>query len=214
MALHQRSYFRYFFLEPVALCSIANLHATAIHAACVELDGHGVLLCGDSGAGKSTLAYGCACAGWTYITDDASYVLHGRSDRLVVGNFRQVRFRPSAIELFPILDGREVMRRAGVGKPSIELFTSSHRELKRAPTSRIRHVVFLDRKAVRRPYFTAFPREVALQYILQTASWLPSQEERETEIKTFLKTQPLELRYRDLPSAIDRLTRLIREGHP
>lgn len=218
-ALRHPSYFRYFFLEAAALSPIATQHATAIHAACVELDGKGLLLCGDSGAGKSTLSYACARAGWTYITDDASFLLHGRSDRLVVGNFRQVRFRPSAIDLFPVLNGSEVIRRAEVGKPSIELFTSAHRELKRAATSHISHIVFLNRepvrKPVRRPRLNAFPREVAQQYMLQTSSWLPAfHQESATEINSFLGTQPLELHYSDLPAAIDMLTGLVHKGHP
>lgn len=213
-ALRHRSYFRYFFLEAAALSPIATRHTTAIHAACVELNGKGVLLCGDSGAGKSTLAYACAQAGWTYVTDDASFLVHGRTDRLVVGNFRQVRFRPSAVSLFPSLEGSDVMRRAEVGKPSIELFTASERELKRAPTSRIQHIVFLQRKRVRRPDLIRFPREIARHYILQTNSWLPAiQTENSTQIETFLRLQPLELRYQDLGWAIDCLNGLVQKGH-
>src|ERR1035437_4190626 len=82
-ALRYRSYLRYFFLESSAMFHLANRCTTPVHAACVELDGRGVLLCGDSGAGKSTLAYACAQAGWTYITDDGSFLVNDRSDLLV-----------------------------------------------------------------------------------------------------------------------------------
>ena len=213
-ALHHRSYFRYFFLESAALSSIATRQTTAIHAACVELDGKGILLCGDSGTGKSTLAYACAHAGWTYITDDASFLVHGRTDRLVVGNFRQVRFRPSAVALFPSLGGSPIMCRAEVGKPSIEIFTSSERKLKRAPTSHVQHIVFLQRKRVRRPQLVRFPREIARHYILQTNSWLPSiQTDNPHEIDALLRLQPVELRYHDLDWAIDCLNELVQQGH-
>src|SRR5438270_68430 len=100
-ALSYSSYLRYFFLESSAMCHIANRFTTPIHAACVELDGRGVLLCGDSGAGKSSLAYACAQAGWTYISDDASFLLNDRVDSTVTGNYLQFRFRPQTAQLFP-----------------------------------------------------------------------------------------------------------------
>ena len=93
-AVAHRNYMRYFFLEGPAQGHISTSHTTAIHAACVELEGTGILLCGDSGAGKSSLAYSSARAGWTYITDDGSYLVNNRTDRLVVGNCNLVRFRP------------------------------------------------------------------------------------------------------------------------
>ena len=210
-ALRHRGYFRYYFLEAAALGTISNRHTTAIHAACVELEGKGVLLCGDSGAGKSTLAYACSQAGWTYITDDASFLVHGRTDRLVVGNFRQARFRPSATSLFPALAGREIMSRAKSGKPSIEFPTATDPTIKRAPVSHIHHLVFLNRKSVTRPALTRFPREIARHYIVQTSSWLPSVDNTSL-IDGLLRIQPLELRYDDLSLAINRLQDLVRNG--
>lgn len=207
--------FRYFFLEAAALCLISAVHATGIHAACISLEDRGVLLCGDSGAGKSTLSYACARAGWTYVTDDGSFLVHDRADRMVVGNFRQARFRPSAAELFPDLRGREVMRRAESGKPSIELFTAEQRHIKRSPTARIHHIVFLHRKGVRHEQLAPFPRELARHFMLETGIWLPQlQADRQAHIDAFLRIQPLELRYQHLDWAIDRLTQLVQEGHP
>ncbi len=82
-----------------------------------------VMLCGDSGAGKTTLSYACARAGWTYICDDASYLLNSGTDRTVMGTCNQVRFRPPAVELFPELlglghyaaTGRQAIHRAADG---------------------------------------------------------------------------------------------------
>jgi len=76
-----------------------------VHAGCAALDGRGVLLCGDSGAGKSTLTYALARAGWAYVTDDCSFLLNCGKRRMVTGNCNQVRFRPSAGELFPEVAG-------------------------------------------------------------------------------------------------------------
>ncbi|MDT7814744.1 MAG: hypothetical protein QOJ42_4660, partial [Acidobacteriaceae bacterium] len=122
-ALQNRSYARYHFLEAIALVLISTTHATPIHAACVSRHGRGMLLCGPSGTGKSTLAYACARRGWVFTSDDASYLRHHASDLRVVGNSHQVRFRPSAKDLFPELRGRGITPRAE-GKPSIEVPTA------------------------------------------------------------------------------------------
>ena len=61
------SYLGYFFLGAAPLCHIATRYTTPVHAACVAMNGRGVLLCGESGAGKSSLSYACARAGFTYV---------------------------------------------------------------------------------------------------------------------------------------------------
>lgn len=104
--LSHRSYLRYHFLEAAALTHIANRHSAPVHAACVEWQGRGLMLCGESGAGKSSLAFASARAGWTYVTDDASFLLHDEGGRRVHGNCHMVRMRPSAAELFDEVSGR------------------------------------------------------------------------------------------------------------
>jgi hypothetical protein len=210
--LEHRSYFRYFFLESAALGQIANRYAWGIHAACVELDGAGVLMCGDSGAGKSTLSYACARAGWTYITDDGSYLVDGRDDRLIVGDCSLVRFRPTSEGIFPELRGNPVIQRAEVGKPSIEFVTSFARQFLTASTSRIRHIVFLNRN-VHRQELVPFPVEVAKQYMLQRASSVPEQRMRQVcMFDRLLEAGAFELRYTSLDWAVERLGQLVREG--
>ncbi len=51
-AVDNCAYLRYHFLEGTAWILLEALYLTSVHGACVELDGHGILLCGDSGAGK------------------------------------------------------------------------------------------------------------------------------------------------------------------
>jgi hypothetical protein len=209
-ALRHVDYFRYFFLESAAMSGISNLYATAIHAACVELDGDGVLLCGDSGAGKSTLAYACARAGWTFVTDDASHLVHESDDGLVVGNCNQVRFRPTATAFFPELRGLAVMKRAGIGKPSIELPTDS--QISVASQTRIKHIVFLKR-GVPVQELAAFPREVAGLFMQQRVHCMPFRSgPHMAAISRLLAREVYELCYDDLDWAVQRLRRLVREG--
>jgi hypothetical protein len=210
-AVAHREYFRYFFLESAAMSLLSSGYATAIHAACVALDDQGVLLCGDSGAGKSTLSYACARAGWTYITDDGSYLVHKRDDLLVTGNCGLVRFRPSAEALFPELNGLPVVQRAGIGKPSVELSQKPSASWNASSTAWARHLVFIKRN-VDEQELTAFPPAVARLYMQQRVHCLPyAAELHMNAIDRLLQCGIFELRYNDLDWAIARLTQLVRE---
>jgi len=210
--LQHRDYFRYFFLDSSAMCCIAARYATGIHAGCVALGGAGLLLCGDSGAGKSTLSYACARAGFTYVSDDGSYLVHNRDDRLVVGNSSQVRFRPSARNLFPELRSCTVMRRAGFGKPSVEMATGVHPSLETSNTAVIRHIVFLNRN-VQNQELAVFPTGAARLYMLQRVHCMPYLGSLHTQaIDRLLQVDAFELRYNQLDWAVERLELLAREG--
>ncbi len=195
------------------MAGVASRHASGIHAACVSLGGTGILLCGDSGAGKTSLSYACARAGWTYITDDGSFLVHGRDDRLVVGNCSQVRFRPTAEALFPELRGRRVMERAGVGKPSMEMATRRERSAFEHRTRlRYRHIVFLKRDVAEQE-LAIFPTAVARLSMMQRVHNMAYQASPHAKaIDGLLRVGTLELRYNDLNWAVERLELLAREG--
>jgi hypothetical protein len=206
------TYLRYHFLEAVALSHIANRYTTAIHAACLESNGHGILLCGDSGAGKSSLAFACARAGWTYITDDASFLLHGRDDRHVVGNCHLIRLRPSAAKLFAEVDGKSHTQRAE-GKPSIELLTSTIPEIKTAEASVVDYIVFLNRSSGHSHELVPHSKEAARRYMNRHLCGLEDLRRNQIDsLERLLTAEVFELRYRDLDWAVERLERLVREN--
>jgi len=206
-------YLRYHFLEGAVLSLIATMRAVPVHAACVRVNGKGVLLCGDSGEGKSTLAYAGARAGWTYVTDDSTYIPMDREDRLAIGNCNQIRFRPSGATFFPELAGRPITPRA-TGKPSIEVRTSAWPEMATANATTIDHVVFLNRRhadmhelvPVRNsavwPWFT--------QHLLSPPETRPAQE---ATLSRLLTAGVFEIRYSDLGWAIDRINQLAEKGN-
>jgi hypothetical protein len=206
------SYLGYFFLGSSPLCHIATSYTTPIHAGCVARDGRGVLLCGDSGAGKSSLSYACARSGWTYVTDDASYLLNGGNDRFVTGNCHQVRFRPSAAELFPEVEGLEITPRAA-GKPSIELPTAPMSGMVCAPTAQVDFLVFLNRRLPGPPELVPYRKDVARYFMRQvlfgSAESLAAQY---AALERLLTAEVFELRYSDLDWAVQRLGTLVREG--
>jgi hypothetical protein len=210
-ALRHRLYAQYFLLG-IAACCVATRYTTPLHAGCVALDGRGVLLCGDSGAGKSTLSYACARAGWTYVSDDGSFLQNGGSKRLVTGDCYKVRFRPSAAELFPEIAGLEFTPRAA-GKPSIELPTTHMTHIASAQTTRVDFIVFLNRRTSSAPQLVPYRRDVARHFMRQVlygpAEVIAAQYRA---IERLLTADVYELRYTDLNWAVDRLRALVREG--
>ncbi len=210
--LRHRKYLEYFFLGSAPLNYIATRFATAIHAGCVALDGRGVLLCGESGAGKSSLSYACARAGWTFVTDDASYLVYGGKDRLVTGDCHRIRFRPSAGELFPELKGLEITPRAA-GKPSVEMPTGSLPRMICAPTAQVEFLVFLNRQWSGSPELIPFRKDVARHFMRQS-QYMPWEwrAQHYAALERLLTAEIFELRYSNMDWAVRRLEVLAREG--
>ena len=119
-ALEDAAFARSYFLEAAAFHLLTQLHVTPVHAASVEWNGRGMLLCGPSGAGKSCLAYACARAGFTYVSDNDSWLVRDSPAALVAGDPRRIRFRDTAAELFEDLRGGEPFV-SPAGKRSIDL---------------------------------------------------------------------------------------------
>jgi hypothetical protein len=207
-ALQHPEYLYYHFIESAAWLPITAFHTTAIHAACVSRYGHGMLLSGVSGAGKSSLAYACAKAGWTYTSDDGSFLLRGGDGPRVIGDCRQIRFRPSAKELFPELQGRDLTSRIQ-GKPSIEVPTSELR-LITAEQATIHSIVFLNRQPSAVAELLPLPPGTAIR---RFGEFLDIDEVRDLQLANLQRLASIdayELHYRDLQPAIDRLDLLAR----
>jgi hypothetical protein len=155
-------YFQYHFLEPLAYLMVDAAHLAPMHAACVAWRDKAIVLCGDSGAGKTSLAYACARQGWTYLSDDGTYVIRGRSEPWVAGRPFRIRFRESARKLFPELERFTPTWRPN-GKLDIEVDTEAL-SLRTSTEKPAGHVVFLDRRETPgRAVFGAYPAASAKQ---------------------------------------------------
>jgi len=211
-AIAHPTYLNQTFLEAAAAAQLWTRFGTPIHAACVAIDGRGVLLCGDSGAGKTSLSYACARAGWQFIADDSSYLLHNDTGRQVLGDYHRVRFRPSAAELFPEISGAEITPRM-YGKPSIEMPTSNWPTINATKSADVEFIVFLNRRQPDTEDLVPYRSDVARYYMRQNLFGT-----RETKlaqwagIERLLTAEVLELRYQSLDWAVGRLERLVREG--
>jgi len=212
-AAEDAGYIRYHVLEALTTTLLETRHLASVHAACLVLDGHGVLLSGESGAGKSSLAYACARRGWTYCSDDASSLVRRGDGRTVIGTPDVFRFRSTAGELFPEFRGMKDSRR-GNGKPTIEVRTSSLPTIRTTAEANVDYVVFLDRggdgtvqlrrvpasETSSRLYFCPWPAELAFT------------EEQRAAVERLAAAPAYELHYRDLDGAVDRLEQLVRGG--
>jgi hypothetical protein len=209
-AVNSRIYFRYNFLEKAVYLLLGASVVTDLHAACVSKNGKGVLLVGDSGAGKSTLAYACARAGWTYTSDDTSYLINDSRVPRVIGHSHRARFRPSAKALFPELERFGLTPRLE-GKFSIEVPISELPVENTATESTVEFIVYLNRipsatrRLIRLPNGTATERACRELY---SAGEIRAKHERILEILSDIPTY--ELQYCDLSQgmlALDLLSR-------
>ncbi len=137
------SYVTHYFLEPLACLMLAARHFSMIHAACVAWNNRALVLCGDSGSGKTCLAYACARRGWTFLSGEATQIVRASHDYSVIGRPFTIRFRETARQLFPELNGRRVAPGPN-GKIDIEADTADL-NLAVALKARASHVIFLDR---------------------------------------------------------------------
>jgi len=87
-----------FLMQNHLLRSVLNYFA--VHAACLEVSGKGVILTGTSTAGKSTLAAELFRRGWTVYSDEIAAV--HRADCRVHAYPRAMALRPASLELVPL----------------------------------------------------------------------------------------------------------------
>ena len=200
------SFAGYYFLEAIANFTLTQLYLTPVHAACVALKGQGVLLCGASGAGKTTLAYFCAKKGWTYVSDNESWLVRA-GGRVLLGNPQRIRFRENAAELFAELKGQKAEEHPN-GKMSIVMRPDG---LETAYQCEVERIVFLARRSGSATSVRAIRSEDALEHFLSELpmyeDWI--REEQQISLNRIAGLKPVELRYSDLDGALRALERLV-----
>lgn len=189
-AVRNLLYFRHNFLEKIVYLLLGASVVTDLHAACVARNGKGILLCGNSGAGKSTLAYACARAGWTFTSDDTSYLINDAKNPRVIGHSHRLRFRPASRLLFPELERFDVTPRME-GKPSIEVSIANLPVSHVASEADIRFIVYLRRISTGTGRFVRLPDGAAIQ---RASEGLYSAGEIRTRHEEMLK------RFSDIPA--------------
>ncbi|WP_263359050.1 aldolase [Acidicapsa ligni] len=204
-----RLYFRYNFLEKTVYLLLGSSVVTDLHAACVSKHGKGILLCGDSGAGKSTLSYACARSGWTYTSDDTSYLINNSDMPSVIGHSHRARFRPSAKTIFPELEGRALTPRME-GKPSLEVPTSELPGIQSASEAEVHYIIYLNRSPSATGKLIPLPEGTATQRTRRELYSAGEVRAKHEEILESLSSVPtFELQYCELDHAIQQLDLLL-----
>ena len=203
------AFFRYYFLDVAVLTMVQQRFLAPIHGACVARNGRGVLLCGPSSAGKSTLAYGCSRAGWTYVSDDATFLVRSGPDRYAIGNCHSIRFRESTKRLFPELFSLSPSLRPN-GTRRLEAFT---RDLPISTTSAcvIDHIVFMDRNQPGPARLERGSPERAFEWFAGFACY-GEESVRNAQLESYrklLRAEVWELQYRELPDALNLLDGIV-----
>jgi hypothetical protein len=208
-AVEHRPYLRWHFIEGMTWDLLGSWYITSVHAACVKRGEHGVLLCGDSGVGKSMLSYACARHGWTFLSDDSCCLVRGRKDRLVIGNPYQIRFRESAIAMFPEL--KHHRRTSHNGELAIEVATAGRSEIETTLSCSVDYILFLNRGDFSSPRLVPFSKNKALQWFEQIISdgLAEIRDAHKAALQNLLGAEILELQYNDLLSAVELLEELL-----
>ena len=203
---------RYRILTPTAMMMAQYRALAALHGALIARNDCGVVLCGESFAGKSTLAYAAARSGWTYITDDGTFLVRDRMDRYAVGNSHFIRFREEARELFPELAEHLPVTRPN-GKIGMEVFT---RDLPIAIASgaKIDHVVFLDRRPSGPARLRRYPKDQMQAWCEQYVNF-GSKEVQAAMTRCHRRLSDAhiwEMSYQNFDDAVRRLDQLVETG--
>jgi hypothetical protein len=195
------AFINYHFLEPLTYLLLAPRHFAFVHAACVALNGRAMLLCGDASAGKTCLAYGCARRGWAFLSGDATHLLHDSADFAVVGRPFSIRFRESAMTLFPELAVYPAVVRPN-GKASIEVETDLL-GLRTVPCATASHIVFLKRRAAGAARICSLSEEKAIRRLDEAVFFGDAgiRERQRTTIARFASLPAVRLEYSTLEGA-------------
>jgi hypothetical protein len=204
----QSDFLRFHFLEGPVMTLLVAAHFAPIHGALVMRNGVGVALCGDSLAGKSTLAYACARSGWTFVSDDAAFLLRRQPGRFAVGNSSSARFREHAKLLFPELENCRFRPKLN-GAPGMEVPTSDL-PVETASGCSIDHLVFLRRAPAGRARIGPFDKARALAWLEQVVLYGPAdvRESLRQAYRRLLSAGTWELHYSNLSDAVHLLERL------
>ncbi len=200
-----RVWLRYHLLEGAVFTLLTHRYATAIHAACVARDGAAIFLAGPPGAGKTTLAYACARAGWTFLSDDAVFLLRGAGPRDVIGKPYQARFLADAAALFPELASvAPTIDTNGIARLEIAPHTSGIATAQRATVGA---VLFLRRHAGASPALAPLDRAEAYHRLMEG---MPVYERRvrddhENSVRRLLEAGCFEFHYDALSAAVEAL---------
>ena len=101
--VHDVSYWKRIILPILLGVAAPVVGVTALHCACLQYKGEGLLITGESGSGKSTLSFELARRGLDFVSDDWTYFSRAGADVLAWGLPTNIKLLPDAVVHFPEL---------------------------------------------------------------------------------------------------------------
>lgn len=112
---------------------MTELSSDVLHASCIVIDGHAVLLAGRSGSGKSDLALRLIDRGATLLCDDYTQVIRHRDGRLLATPTPNIAGK---IEV----RGVGIVEMAHVAEARVALYCDLERPVERLPLPAVRRL--------------------------------------------------------------------------
>ena len=145
-----------------------------LHCACLDHNGSGLLVAGVSGAGKSTLSAALAGCGFSFVSDDWTYISQEGSTLIAHGLSSPVKLLPDAVRFFPQL--RHFAPRTTLnGELAYEIDPSRTEGFAVKHTSHPRRLFFLERTSQLGCYFVPCRSDYVRSFFEKNAERLPDE---------------------------------------
>ena len=151
----------------------ASVGVTPVHCACVVRDGKGLLLHGESGSGKSTLSLVLSQDGFSYLSDDCTYVSRSKGGLRCWGLSAPLKLLPEATEFFPWLADL-VPNESLNGEFALQVPPTEAYGISRTTTCEPRWLVFIERTGECGSAFRSIGRGEAAQRLACDLEILPT----------------------------------------
>jgi hypothetical protein len=143
-----------------------------VHCACVVRNGQGLLIHGRSGAGKSTLALALSLNGFSYLSDDCTYVSDALRLLKCWGSTAPLKLIPDSRKFFPELADLEPGESMN-GELAYQIDPTSVFGVTKISTCEPRWILFIERIPQSVPTFRAVNRADAASWLASDLELLP-----------------------------------------
>jgi hypothetical protein len=151
----------------------ASIGVTPVHCACVVKDGLGLLLGGESGAGKSTMALSLSRNGFSYLSDDCTYLSRTGTGVRAWGLPTPMKLLPDAVSYFPELVSFNPVPSLN-GELALNVDPTAISNIERCLSCAPRWLIFLERTMDSPPVVKALsPREAASRLVADLETMPP-----------------------------------------
>ena len=173
-AARERSFWNHLLL-PITIGVLGTtVGVVPLHCACLDHNGSGLLVAGVSGAGKSTLSAAMAGCGFSFVSDDWTYISKEGSTLIAHGLSSPVKLLPDTVRFFPHL--RHCAPRTTLnGELAYEIEPSRTGGFAVKHSSHPRRIFFLERTSEPGCYFVPCRSDYVRSFFENNAERLPDE---------------------------------------